>query len=171
MSPPSAKVGGHVPPVSHQIAPMPATPYVTVSQVISWSTWNKFIAAIRAHIKFRMVFYSFSYYFWGQHCCWTCKCEENDYYMALLHWTQANILNSWYNCLIVFPLKILVLSSGVSYGGQCNRIYAVCDVNMTSFWRLALVWRSLLTQRAYYSTRTLLTRYCSLHCVTVIHIN
>jgi len=32
------------------------------------------------------------------------------------------------------------------------------------------VWRSLLTQCAYYSTRTLLSRYCSLQCVTVIHI-
>jgi len=36
---------------------------------------------------------------------------------------------------------------------------------------LALVWRSLLTQRAYYSTHTLLTRYCSLQNVTVVHIN
>jgi len=26
-----------------------------------------------------------SYYCWGQHCCWTCKCEKNDYYSALLH--------------------------------------------------------------------------------------
>jgi len=44
------------------------------------STSNRFIAAIRAHIKFRMVFYNSCYYFWGQHCCWTCKCEKNDYY-------------------------------------------------------------------------------------------
>jgi len=36
---------------------------------------------------------------------------------------------------------------------------------------LALVWRSLLTQRAYYSTRILLTRYCSLQCVTAIHVD
>jgi len=36
---------------------------------------------------------------------------------------------------------------------------------------LALVWRSLLTRRAYYSAQTLLTCYCSLQCVTVIHIN
>ena len=41
---------------------------------LSRSTWNKFIAAIRAHIKFRMVFYNFCYQFWGQHCCWKCKC-------------------------------------------------------------------------------------------------
>jgi len=39
------------------------------------------------------------------------------------------------------------------------------------FWRLALVWRILLTQRAYYSTHTLLSRYCSLQCVIVTHIN
>jgi len=32
---------------------------------------------------------------------------------------------------------------------------------------LTLVWRSLLTQRSYYSTRTLISRYCSLPCVTV----
>ena len=31
--------------------------------------WNKFIAAIRASIKFRLVFYNFCYYFWGRHCC------------------------------------------------------------------------------------------------------
>jgi len=43
-----------------------------------------------AQTKSRMVFCNFCYYFWGQHCCWTCKCEENDYYSALLHWTQTN---------------------------------------------------------------------------------
>jgi len=32
---------------------------------LSKSTWNKFIAAIRAHIKFRMVFHDFCYLFWG----------------------------------------------------------------------------------------------------------
>jgi len=35
---------------------------------------------------------------------------------------------------------------------------------------LTLVWRRLFTQRAYYSTRTLLYRYCSVRCVTAIHI-
>jgi len=42
----------------------------------SWlkrSTWNQFIAAIRAPTKFRMGFYNFYYYFWGQHCSWTDK--------------------------------------------------------------------------------------------------
>jgi len=70
--------------------------------------------------------------------------------------------------LIVFPLtnSSTVFSSGVAYDGQCNWIYAVCDVTI---WCQFDVWRSLLTQRAYYSTRTLLTRYCSLQCVTVIH--
>jgi len=42
--------------------------------------------------KFRMVFYNFCYHFWGQRGCWTCKCEQNDYYSALFHWTQANNL-------------------------------------------------------------------------------
>ena len=34
-------------------------------------TWNKFVAAIRPPKKFRMVFYNFCCYFWGQHCWWT----------------------------------------------------------------------------------------------------
>jgi len=65
------------------------------------------------------------------------------------------------------PQQILVLSSGVAYGGQCDWIYAVVTSQYDVI--LALVWRSLLAQRAYYSTRTLLTRYCSLQCVTAIH--
>jgi len=36
---------------------------------------------------------------------------------------------------------------------------------------LSLVWRNFLAQRAYYSTRSLLTHYCSLQCVTAIHIH
>jgi len=32
---------------------------------------NKFIAAMRASRKFRMVFYNFCYDFWYQCCCWT----------------------------------------------------------------------------------------------------
>ena len=35
------------------------------------STRNKFIAAILAPRKFRMIFYNFCHYFWGQHCWWT----------------------------------------------------------------------------------------------------
>jgi len=30
-------------------------------------------------MKFKMVFYNFCYYFWGQHCCWTCKSDKNGY--------------------------------------------------------------------------------------------
>jgi len=36
---------------------------------LSRSMWSKPIAAIRAHLKFRMVFYTFCYWFWGQYCC------------------------------------------------------------------------------------------------------
>ena len=39
---------------------------------LSKSAWNKFIAAIRALRKFKMVVYNFCY-FWGQHCC----CKHN----------------------------------------------------------------------------------------------
>jgi len=39
--------------------------------VYTRSTWNKFIAAIRAPRKFRMIFYNFCYYFWDRHCWWT----------------------------------------------------------------------------------------------------
>ena len=35
---------------------------------LSRSTWNIVIAAFRAPWKFRMIFYNFCYYFWGQHC-------------------------------------------------------------------------------------------------------
>jgi len=38
---------------------------------LSWSNWNKFIAAIRATRKFRIVVYHFCYCFCGQYCCWT----------------------------------------------------------------------------------------------------
>jgi len=56
----------------------------------------------------------------------------------------------------------------VAYGSHCCWIYAVCDVTK---WRhihvcKATFWRSLLTQGAYYPTRTLLN-YCS----TMFHRN
>ena len=56
----------------------------------------------------------------------------------------------------------------MAYDDQCNWIYVIYDVTICRHFD---VWRSLLTQRAYYCTRTLLSRYCSLQCVTVIHIN
>jgi len=34
----------------------------------------------RANIKCRAFSCNFCYCFWGQHCCWTCKCEKNDYH-------------------------------------------------------------------------------------------
>jgi len=47
--------------------------FATESWVILWliriDLKQIFIAAIRAPIKFRMVFYNFCNYFWGQHCC------------------------------------------------------------------------------------------------------
>jgi len=39
--------------------------------IVYKTTWNKFITAIRAPRRFRMVFYNFCYFFRGQHCCWT----------------------------------------------------------------------------------------------------
>ena len=64
---------------------------------LSRSTWNKFIEAIRAHIKFRMVFYTFCYYFLRRHYCWTCKCEENNYYgCAFTLNSTKTVLNTWY---------------------------------------------------------------------------
>jgi len=44
---------------------------ITGPFIVYKTTWNKFIAAIRVPRIFRMVFYNFFYYFWGQHCCWT----------------------------------------------------------------------------------------------------
>jgi len=60
-------------------------------------------------------------------------------------------------------------NSGIAmaYSDHCYWIYVVCDVTI---WRHVHVckptlWRSLLTQHAYYSTRTLLTRCCTMcHC-------
>jgi len=46
--------------------------FITESQVILWFIkidLKQFIAAIRAPIKFRMIFYNFCYYFWGRRCC------------------------------------------------------------------------------------------------------
>jgi len=42
-----------------------------VPRFIWRSIWSKFIAAICTGRKFRMFFYNFCFYFWGQHCYWT----------------------------------------------------------------------------------------------------
>ena len=48
--------------------------------IVCKTTWNKFIAAIRARRRFRMVFYTFCYYFRGQHCYWTeTSIIDNDF--------------------------------------------------------------------------------------------
>jgi len=64
------------------------------------------------------------------------------------------------------PYQILILSSGVWWSLLLD--YAVCDVTI---WRDIHIckptfWWSLLTQHAYYSSRTLLT-----HCCTTRHCN
>jgi len=41
---------------------------------------QKYCSYWRTHKIQNVFFYNFCYYFWGQHCCWTCKCETNDYY-------------------------------------------------------------------------------------------
>jgi len=57
----------------------------------------------------------------------------------------------------------------VSVTGHTLLVTSQYDVILTfANHRLGLVWRSLLTQRAYYSTRTLLV---IVQCVTVMHIN
>jgi len=38
---------------------------------LSRTMWNKFIAANREARKYWVVFYTFCFYFWGQHWCWT----------------------------------------------------------------------------------------------------
>ena len=49
---------------------------------LSRSTWNIVIAAFRAPRKFRMIFYNFCYYFWGQHCWWTkTNINGNDFFV------------------------------------------------------------------------------------------
>ena len=71
------------------------------------------------------------------------------------------------DCLIVCPLRPTKLYYWeAAYDGHCYWIYAVCKVII---WRhigvfKPIFWRSLLTQ-SYYSTRTLLTRCCTMcHC-------
>ena len=60
---------------------------------LSRSTWNKFIADIRAPTKFKMVFYNLCYYFWGQRC----------------FWTETNILLTIFLYFYKFPLPATLL--------------------------------------------------------------
>jgi len=39
---------------------------------------------------------NFSYYFWGQHCCLTRKCEKNDYWVRFYTELKQTVLISWY---------------------------------------------------------------------------
>jgi len=64
---------------------------------LSRSTWDKFIAAIPAPGKFRMIFYHFCYYFWGHHC-W---------------WTETNTIDN--NFFVKFPLSSTVLLLPLPY--------------------------------------------------------
>ena len=76
------------------------------------------------------------------------------------------------DCMVVFPP---INSSIEQWSGVWWSMYldtrCLWRHNIRSFWHLVLVWRSVLTERAHYSTRTLLTRCCSLQCITAIHIN
>ena len=63
------------------------------------------------------------------------------------------------------PYQILVLNSGVWYPLLLD-IRSLWRHNMTTYSRFyASVWRNILTQHAYYATRTLFTRCCTMcHC-------
>ena len=68
------------------------------------------IAAFRASRKFRMIFYNFCYYFWGQHR-W---------------WTETNIIGNDFFVFYKFPLPQTVLLLPLPY--RCSSVakYACC---------------------------------------------
>ena len=74
------------------------------------STWNKFIAAIRAPRQFRMIFCNFCYYFWGRH--WW--------------WTETNIIGNDFFVFYKFPLPSAFLLLSLPY--RCSGVpeYACC---------------------------------------------
>ena len=61
----------------------------------------------------------------------------------------------------------------VAYGAYCYCVRAVCGVTIWGHIHISkpTFWKSLLTQYAYYSTRTLLIRFCTILCVTVLTLN
>ena len=74
--------------------------------IVYKTTWNKFIAAIRAPRKFRMVFYNFCYYFWGHNCCWT----------------EISIIGNDFFALCWFPLRSTLLLHPLLY--RCSGVPA-----------------------------------------------
>ena len=108
---------------------------------LSRSIWNKFIAAIRAPRKFRMIFYNF-YYSWGQHC-W---------------WTQTNIIDSDFFVICKFlPLSFYPTAAPASQNmhvvSETSPKRWFANVNMTS--------DSGVTNRVYPATMTTV-RHCSI---------
>jgi len=104
--------------------------------VTSWlprSIWNKFIAAIRAVRNFRLVFFNFWYYSWGQHRCWTetstigndfllmnLHCPQLFYYLPLPYRCSVSVVKltwskKWNVCYITeIILNFFILSPGMS---------------------------------------------------------
>ena len=92
---------------------------------LSRSTWNKFIAAIRAPTKFRMIFYNFCYYFWGQYCWWT----ETKYKFPLLSTVLMLLLlrRPWICmlCQQTWPKRLFANVNMTSYCDVTNSVYQV----------------------------------------------
>jgi len=93
--------------------------------VYTRSTWNKFIAAIRASRKFRMIFYNFCYYFWDQHCWWTEKnISGNDFFIFYKFPLLSTVL------LLPLPYRC----SGVAEYACCvNKLRQNANTDMTSY--------------------------------------
>jgi len=76
--------------------------FIRVSLVISWFIkidLKQFIAAIQAPRKFRIIFYNFCYYFWGQRCWWTeTSITSNDFLFFMFPLPSA---------LLLLPLPLL----------------------------------------------------------------
>ena len=90
---------------------------------------NIFIAAIPAPRKFRMIFYNFCYYFWGQHCWWTeTNIIGNDFfYMFALPST-----------VLLLPLPYRTIARKFSIGGLAS-----VQGGLT-FWNLIKLHRSIV---------------------------
>ena len=91
-----------------------------------------------------------------------CQLQCRHQWRAEVWWCPGRLLD-W-----MPPYQILVFSSGVWWSLLLD-IRCLWRHNMTSYSRLQTTfWRSLLTQHAYYSTRTLLVVHI---CVTVMNIS
>ena len=88
--------------------------------IVYKTTWNKFIAAIRAPRGFIMVFYNFCYYFWGQHCCWT----------------KTSVIGNVFFAFYKFPLLSTLLLYPLPYrcSGVPANIYFTLTAPQTWLW-------------------------------------